>query len=236
MPYRRSGGTLTVRTAAAGLEIVTSPDGLAITGRLSITRDTATFQTRRGREQQAIRGCRIVVARNALHRDVAIWMEWRLDRAGSSCMRRIFGIAPDPAVPCHQLDAAFRQIRDALRLHGGGWLRATELGRGDEHPMLLVERHDRHEVYASRLFREHAQLVMTIVPGEDCVVHHPATEGLHLGSQVAIRVRGQEVRFVGDGGRGADMAGIPLPWLAPEERRQFARRLARALDGSGPQD
>jgi hypothetical protein len=235
MPYRRSGETLDVRTAAAGLEIVTGSDGLAIAGRLHITRDTATFQTRRGREQHAIRGRRIVVARNALYGDVAIWMEWRLDRTGASCMRRIFGIAPGPAAPSHQLDAAFRRIRDALRLHGDGWLHAMELGRGD-HPMLLVECHDRHEVYASRLFREHAQLVMTIVRGEGSVVFHPAAEQLHVGSQVAIRVRGHDVRFVGDRGLGADMAGFPLPWLAPDERQHFARRLARALDRSDPPD
>jgi hypothetical protein len=78
--------------------------------------------------------------------------------------------------------------------------------------------------------------VMTIVRGEECVVFHPAAEELHIGSQVAICVRGHDVRFVGDHGRGADIAGFPLPWLAPDERQHFARRLARALDGSGAPD
>lgn len=226
---------LEVRTAAGTLEIVTSPGVLAIAGRLRITRDTATFQTRRGPERQAICGRRIIVARNAARGDVAIWVEV-LDGAARSCMRRIFGIAPDRAAPRERLDAAFHHLRDALRPHGDAWRRATELGRGDDHPMLLVERHDRHEVYASRLFREHAQLVMTIVRGEACVVFHPAADELRVDSQVAIRVRGQQVRFVGDYGKGADIAGFPLPWLAPEERQQFARRLARALDGSGSLD
>jgi hypothetical protein len=235
MPYRRSGDTLTVRTAAGALEIETNPDGLVITGQVRIMRDPATVQFCRGREQPAIRGRGIVVARNAPHGDVAIWMESRFDGAGSGCMRRIFGIAPDPAAPPDQLDAAFCQIRDALRLQGA-WIRATELGRGDEHPMLLVERQDRHEIYASRLFRDHAQLVMAMVRGEECVVFYPSVEERHIGSQVAIRVHGQDVRFVGDHGRGADIARFPLPWLAPEERQHFARRLARALDGSGPPD
>jgi hypothetical protein len=105
MPYRRSGETLKVRTVAGGLEIVTSAEGLVITGRLRITRDTATFQTRRGREQHAIRGSEIIVSRNAPQGDVAIWMESGVDGAGSCCMRRIFGVAADPTVSPRALTA-----------------------------------------------------------------------------------------------------------------------------------
>jgi hypothetical protein len=235
MPYRCSGAKPDVRTAAGGLEIVTGPGRLAIVGQLDITRDTATFWTRRGREQHAICGRRLVVARNAPYGDVAIWMELGHDGGGASSMRRIFGIPPGRAAPPHQLDAVFRHTRDALRSHGAGWLRATELGRGD-HPMLLVECEDRHEVYVSRLFREHAELVMTVVRAEDSVRFHAVSRQLHVGSRVAVRVRGHDVCFVGDHGLGADMAGFPLPWLAPDERQHVARRLAAALDRSGPAD
>lgn len=210
MPYRRSGETLEVRTAAGAHEIMTTLDGLEVRGpdgsHLIVTRTSAIA----GRQYFPIAG-RVLVAQNGPLDDVAIWIE-----SAPTMMRRIFSCATPTAAPA---------MRRALRRHHPDVVAASELG-GARHRMLLVELTDRHELYTGRLFREHADLALTLFR-DGTMTLRDATQPLQAPADLTLDVQGHDVRFVARNERG--VARFAFPWLAASERIELARRLTRAL-------
>lgn len=205
MPYRRSGETLEVRTASGAHEIITTVDGLEVRGphdtHLVVTRTIAFTQSRDRREQFAITGP-VVVADNGPRDEAALWIS-----TGPTTMRRIFCLASASAAPL---------MRRALRRHSPTIISAMEVG-GARHRMLLVEQTDRHALFAARLFREQADLALTLF-------HDGRIEP---DAKLELTVQGHDVRFIVTNQEG--VARFAFPWLAPAERVALARRLTRML-------
>lgn len=200
MPYRRSGETLEVRTAAGAHEIVTTLDGLEVRGpdnaHVVVTRTKAII----GRKQMPVAG-HVVVAENVARNEVGLWVE------SNHVMRRIF------SVPSR---AAATTMHRALRRHHPTVVTATEIGAA-RHRMLLVELTDRHLLYAGRLFREHADLALTLF-------HNGRVDPA---GTLMLTVHGADVRFLVTNEEGA--ARYAFPWLAPSDRLELGRRLTLAM-------
>jgi hypothetical protein len=210
MPYRRSGETLEVRTAAGAHEVVTTLDGLEVRGpdntHVVITRTTATIQTRARRSTSlAIHG-HVVVAENVARNEVGLWIE------SQGAMRRVFSV-PNRAAKI--------AMHGALRRHHPTIVSATEIGAA-RHRMLLVELTDRHLLYAGRLFREHADLALTLF-------HNGRVDP---DGTLMLTVHGHDVRFLVTNEQGA--ARFAFPWLAPSDRMELARRLTLAMQHDAP--
>jgi hypothetical protein len=209
MPYRRSGETLEVRTAAGAHEIVTTLDGLEVRGpdntHVVVTRTTATVQARGRRASLSIQG-HVVAAENLARDEVGLWVE------SKGAMRRIFSV-PNRA--------ATTAMHRALRRHHPAVVTATEIGAA-RHRMLLVELTDRHLLYAGRLFREHADLALTLF-------HNGRVDP---DGTLMLTVHGHDVRFLVTNEQGA--ARFAFPWLAPSDRMELARRLTLAMQHDAP--
>jgi hypothetical protein len=200
MPYRRSGETLEVRTAAGAHEIVTTLDGLEVRSpdntHVLVTRTKAIV----GRKQLPVTGL-VVVAENIARNEVGLWLE------SQGVMRRIFSV-PNRA--------AATSMHRALRRHHPTVIAATEIGAA-RHRMLLVELTDRHLLYAGRLFRDHADLALSLFHNG-----RVAPDGTLM-----LTVHGDDVRFLVTNEEGA--ARYAFPWLAPSDRLELGRRLTLAM-------
>ena len=209
MPYRRSGETLEVRTAAGGHEIVTTLDGLEVRGpdntHVTVTRTTATVHGRGRRSAVAIHG-HVVAAENVARNEIALWVE------SQGAMRRL------SSVPNRTAKAA---MRGALRRHHPTVVSATEIGAA-RHRILLVELTDRHLLYAGRLFREHADLALTLFHNG-----RVSPDGTLM-----LTVQGDDVRFIVMNEQGASR--FAFPWLAPADRIELAHRLTLAMKLDSP--
>jgi hypothetical protein len=209
MPYRRSGEKLEVRTAAGGHEIVTTLDGLEVRGPdntyVTVTRTTATIQARGRRAALPVDG-HVVVAENTARNEVGLWVE------SHTIMRRIFSVPNRTAATA---------MHRALRRHHPTVVSATEIGAA-RHRMLLVELTDRHLLYAGRLFREHADLRLTLF-------HNGRVDPT---GTLMLTVHGDDVRFIVTNDEGA--ARFAFPWLAPSDRIELARRLTLAMKLDAP--
>jgi hypothetical protein len=232
MPYRRPGETREVPTADGTLSITIRPDtlDLRIADRgITITDRSVVVQLGERSEQVAVVGA-IVLARNVPYDDLSIWME--LD-AGVPMMRRVFGVsppallAPDAACARKRIDEAAVLIRAALARHADGVMRAVELGRGGEsHRVLLLERPDRHLVFACRLFRGDARLAMTVFDGGR-IAFEQAPGEIRIDTASAVGVGNEHLRFTTP--RDVDLARLWLPRLAHEDRTELARRIAAVI-------
>jgi hypothetical protein len=168
----------------------------------------------------------LVVARDLVYDDVGIWA---LLEAKS--IRRIFGVRPLSTLEPGGLDAlrrledVVRRVRVALEPLAGDVVRASELGRVALDKVILLDRGERHELYARRLFKDRARLVLALHADGRVVV-----DGVEvtLPSRFAITVRGDHLRFAD--ATGIDRAQVALPWLTPEERHEVARRLGTVVD------
>lgn len=233
MPYRRHGEALEIPTADGALRVAFGPDtveldvghrGVRIADRVAAARVDGRTET------FAITG-RLVVARHVLRDDMSIWLE--IGTGTSAVMRRMFGVAPvsmlgpDYLHNSKRLDEVTRQIRTALRRFAGDAVRAVELGTGrDPHKLLLVELADRHLVFACRLFRGEARLVMTVFSdGRVAFLHHPRE--IRVDARIAVAVRGDSLRFTSNDGD--ELARVSMPWLAAEDRSELARRITQLI-------
>jgi hypothetical protein len=168
----------------------------------------------------------LVVARDLVYDDVGIWIE--LD---ASSMRRIFGVRPISTLEPGGLDAlrrledVVRRVRAALAPLAGDVVHASELGRVALDKVLLLDRGDRHELYARRLFKDRARLVLALHTDGRAIVDDVEVS---VPSSFAITVRGDHLRFAD--ATGIDRAQVALPWLTPEERHEVARRLGTVVD------
>lgn len=200
MPYRRSGETLQVRTAAGAHEIVTTLDGLEVRGpdntHVVVTRTNIII----GRKHLPVTGL-VVVADNRARNEAGLWLE------SQGGMRRIFSV-PNRA--------AAKAMHHALARHHPMVVTATEIGAA-RHRMLLVELTDRHLLYAGRLFRDHADLALTLF-------HNGRVDP---DGTLMLTVHGDDVRFLVTNDQGAEQ--FAFRWLAAADRMELARRLTLAM-------
>lgn len=176
---------------------------------------------------------RLVIARDVPHEDFGVWIELDPDtpRAG---MRRIFGVAPvsllDPhgLVALAALDRLVLRVKQELAELAGDVRRAFEIGRGLD-KVLLADHGDRFVVYARRLFRDRARFAMAIhEDGRIVVPDGKKTREFAVRSRFGVTVWGDYVRFADK--NGTDLARVSIPWIAPEDRRELARRIGQLVD------
>ena len=230
MAYRGddAGDALVAPTAEGELRLELGPRLMSLTigdRTLQIAGRFATLVVGRKRESIQLEG-RVVVARDVPREDLGIWIE-----VGSE-MRRIFGVEPvpllDPAgLPALQrLDALTHRVRAALADLGGDLRRAIEIGRGLD-KVLLVDHGDHHTIYARRLFRDHARAVLEIYGGRIVISEGKTVREITVTSRFGVTVHGDNVRFADHDG--VDLAKISVPWIAPEDRDELARRIGQLL-------
>lgn len=182
---------------------------------------------------------RVIVARDVPREDVGVWVEVepKGPRAG---IRRIFGVEPvnllEPAgLPAlGALDRLAQRLRHALAHLAPDVRRAFEIGSaasGGLDKVLIIDRGDRWVVYARRLFRDRARLVMTIHDDGRILVRDGRGDGtreIAVQSRHGITVVGDYVRFADP--QGVDLAKVSIPWITPEDRLELARRIGQLVD------
>ena len=91
---------------------------------------------------------------------------------------------------------------------------------------------DHHAIYARGLFRDRARFAMAIhddgrirVPDKKGVVTEVVVRSRH-----SITVWGDYIRFADKTAK--DVARVAIPWLAPEDRHELARRIGQLVDRS----
>jgi hypothetical protein len=177
---------------------------------------------------------RLVVARDVPHDDLGVWIEVDAAHRRKVGMRRIFGVEPvslmDPAGlgALAALDRLAHRLRAALAELAGDVRRAFEIGRGLD-KVLLEEHGDRFVVYARRLFRDRARFAMAIHDdGRIGVPEGKRAREIAVRSRFGVTVWGDYIRFADP--QGTDLAKVSIPWIAPEDRRELARRIGQLVD------
>jgi hypothetical protein len=230
MAYRDDAtGALTARAAEGELRAELGPTITVGLGdrRLRVT-DRFASVTERDKQLESFElATPLVVARDPVYDDLGVWT------IDAQSARRVFGarprstLEPDGLDDLRRFEDVARRIRSGLAPHAGDVVRASEHGRVPLDKVLLVDRGDRVELFARKLFKDRARLVVALHPERRVRV-----EGVEvmLGSQYSITVRGDLLRFADE--TGTDRAHVALPWLAAEERQEIARRLAAAVRAS----
>ncbi|HEY1552362.1 MAG TPA: hypothetical protein VGG28_31260 [Kofleriaceae bacterium] len=232
MAYRDDAtGALTARAAEGELRAELGPTVTVALGdrRLLVTDRFASLIERDKQLESFELATPLVVARDPVYDDLGVWT---IDAQGA---RRVFGARPRSTLEPGGLDDlrrfedVARQIRSGLAPHAGDVVRASEHGRVALDKVLMIERGERIELFARKLFKDRARLVVALHPDRRVVV-----DGIEvtLGSPYSITVRGDLLRFADE--TGTDRAQVALPWLAAEERQEVARRLAAAVRASVP--
>jgi len=105
---------------------------------------------------------------------------------------------------------------------------AHEIGRGMD-KVLLADHGDRYVVYARRLFRDRARFAMAIHDdGRILVPEGKKLRELVVRSRFGVTVWGDYIRFADK--NGTDLGRVSIPWIAPEDRRELARRIGQLVD------
>ncbi len=180
-----------------------------------------------------IEGC-LVVARDVPREDVGIWVEIEPSEGTRAGMRRIFGVEPvnlmEPTglTALDALDRLAHRLRTELSPYAGDIRRAIEIGRGLD-KVLLADHGDRFVVYARRLFRDRARFAMAIhEDGRIVLPDKQGTREITVRSRFGVTVWGDHVRFADP--QGTDLAKVSIPWIAPEDRKELARRIGQLVD------
>jgi hypothetical protein len=181
---------------------------------------------------------RLIVARGVPREGLGLWIELEPDgpRAG---FRRIFGVEPVNLLEPAGLAALAALDRLAQRLrHELGHLalevrRAIELGSaasGGLDKVLVIEHADGCAVYARRLFRDRARLVVAAHDDGRIVAPGGSTHNreITVRSRHGITVVGDYVRFTDP--QGTDLAKVSIPWISFEDRVELARRIGQRID------
>jgi hypothetical protein len=170
----------------------------------------------------------IVAARDVPHEDLGVWMQV------PGGVRRVFGVEPMDLLSDRGLAALgglerlTQRLRGALADHAVGVRRAIELGDGLD-KVLLVDYGDRLVVWARKLFRGAARLLLE-VGGDGAIVVHGGKRRRQLAihSRHGVTVSGDHVRFVSPDGD--DLGEISIPWIEPEDRTELAGRIGALVD------
>jgi hypothetical protein len=231
MAYRDDAtGALTARAADGELRAELGPTVTVGLGdrRLRVTDRFASIIERDKQLESFELATPLVVARDPVYDDLGVWT------IDATSARRVFGARPRSTLEPGGLDDlrrfedVARRIRSGLAPYARDVVRASEHGRVALDKVLMVERDERLELFARKLFKDRARLVVALHPDRRVVV----VEGVEvtLGSPYSITVRGDLLRFADE--TGTDRAQVALPWLAAEERQEIARRLAAAVRAS----
>lgn len=204
--------------------------------RLAVSGGRAVWtRIRRGRRRTLSLGrARLWVARAHPTRELALWYECqpgRVERLGAARPVALFDTGALAA--WRALDRAAAELARALGPWAGEVEEATELGRGG-HRVLLVRHPDRLVVYARPLFRERPRRVLEVcgdgtivVPGRD------ADRRARFHTRFGVSVSGDRVVFCDRDDR--RVAVLLLPWIAPEDRQELARRFGDLVDPAPPE-
>src|SRR5262245_39402922 len=105
----------------------------------------------------------LVIARGFPRESLGIWL------AHQGAMQRLFGVEPvsllerDGLGALSRLDVVAQRLKAHLAALATGVWRATEIGSGHAlDKVLLVDHGDHYTVFSRRLFRDRAQLAMTV--------------------------------------------------------------------------
>ena len=201
---------------------------------LHVEDELATLVDGRGKRQHARSmrlGGRLICARDLPRDDLGIWIE--LEGGG---MRRIFGVEPvnllteGGLASLARLDRLAQRLRGALAPHAGGVTRAFELGRGLD-KVLLADCGDRYALWARRLFRDRARLVMEVFDDGRVALVDEARKRRReftVRSRHGVTVVGDLIRFAAPSG--VDLGQIAIPWIEGDDRRELARRIGQLVD------
>jgi hypothetical protein len=247
-------GTLEVALAANRVTLTVGASSLHLVDRVAtLVEDTGKTKKKPRRISFAIAG--IVFARGTPREDVGLWIEAAEDRPGNprassrlkkavwppTHLRRILGVSPISLLDSRglpalaKLDAVSLRVRGALEDYAKAvdiWsARAIEIGSGHVlDKVLFVDYGELHSVYARKLFRDRARLLMS-VQGATLSVYGPtSTHEVTVTSKFGITVRGDYLRFADR--HGTDLARISVPWVGPEDRDELARRIGALVQRS----
>jgi hypothetical protein len=228
---------LRVELAPRQVKLAVADRTLLISGRFATLVEHHKKQASRDRRTSLEITGRLIVARDVPREDLGIWIETEpgTPREG---MRRIFGVEPlslfDPAGldALASLDRLAYRLRGALADLAGDIRRAIEIGaaasRGVD-KVLLADHGDHFVVYARRLFRDRARFVIAIHDdGRIVIPEGKKTKEITVRSTFGVTVWGDYIRFADP--QGTDLARISIPWIAPEDRKELARRIGQLVD------
>jgi hypothetical protein len=198
---------------------------------VSVTGRWMTVTVRDRSRSMILAGRRLVVARALPTEDLALWYEHRPGLIGRVLGLRPLELLDEAALSAwRRLDALATRLRSAVAGHGGGGLRAFELGRG-LHRVLLVEHLNRMVLYARPLFRERPRRALEVrADGSVRVPQRQGDQVVRCRSRYAVTVLGDRIRFQSPAG--GDMASVWLPWIAPEDRAELAERIGDFVHGA----
>jgi hypothetical protein len=167
---------------------------------------------------------RLVMARSVPLEELALWYE-----RAPGIVHRIFGVQPVALVDAaalrawHALDLVAARLRELLRRHADGVLRAIELGGGADR-VLHLDFGSRHLLYQRPLFREHARRTLEVhADGTVLVPRRGKDLRISCTSRFGVTILGDYIRFADP--TGLDLALVSFPWITPEDRAELARRI-----------
>ncbi len=249
MAYRGegTGNVLEAKTAEGVLRLALAPASVVLTlgaRTLQLGDKFATLieeKRKHSAQSQIARDGKLYIARGVPREDLGVWLEVPAEKAKHQAapkgIRRIFGATPpdlfadDGLHALNRLDAVAARLRVAVAELGGWSGRATEIGAGHAlDKVLLAERGDHHAIYARGLFRDRARLAMEVHDGGRVIVFdkkNVATE-IEVRSHFQITIWGDYIRFADR--HGTDRVRAEFPWLAPEDRRELARRIGLLVE------
>ncbi|MBA3457502.1 MAG: hypothetical protein H0T42_30755 [Deltaproteobacteria bacterium] len=230
-------GTLRIEIAPRQTKLSIADRTLLISERFATVVEHHKKRTARDKRTSIELTGRLVVARDVPREDLGVWLEVEpgTPRAG---MRRIFGVEPLSLMEPTGLDALAALDRLAHRLRAEVLAlsrdirRAVEIGssavRGLD-KVLIADHGDRIVVYARRLFRDRARAAMSIhEDGRISVPDGKKLKEIRVHSRFGVTVWGDYIRFADP--QGTDLARVSIPWIAPEDRKELARRIGQLVD------
>lgn len=234
-------GPFTARFAPRAVELSVAARSLIVTDRfVTVALHHRTQRSRDRRTSLPLTG-RLVVARDVPHEDLGVWLEVDPEHPARTGMQRVFGVEainlmePDGLPALAALDRLAQRLRAELAPRARDVRRAFEIGRGLD-KVLLADHGDRFVVYARRLFRDRARFAMAI--HDDGRIVLPAGKGDKADRTIVVRSRygvtvwGDHVRFADP--NGDDLGKVAIPWIAPEDRDELARRIGQLVDRAAP--
>lgn len=227
-------GTLRAELAPLSVKLSVAQRSIQIAERIATVTEHHKKQKDKDKHFSTKISGRLVVARDVPHEDFGIWLEVDHDTPAKVGMQRIFGVEPsslmaqDGLSALASLDRLVLRVKHELADLAGDIRRAFEIGRGLD-KVLLADQGDRFDVYARRLFRDRARLAMSIHDdGRIVIPDGKTTREIVVRSRFGVTLWGDYIRFADP--EGNDLARVSIPWIAPEDRLELARRIGQLVD------